>query len=107
MNTFMNTPLRKLYFQPNLSQCSISMPPENVRKLLVFRRFQGLQKWKIELKWVKCVFYLFQAQAEAKSSHQRCSVKKVFLKISQYSQESNCFGVSFLIKLQTESLQLC
>ena len=34
---------------------------------------------------------------------QRCSVKKVFLKISQNSQENNCARVSFLIKLQTEA----
>ena len=31
---------------------------------------------------------------------QRCSVKKVFLKISQNSQENTCARVSFLIKLQ-------
>ena len=32
---------------------------------------------------------------------QRCSVKKVFLEISQNSQENTCARVSFLIKLQT------
>ena len=37
---------------------------------------------------------------------QRCSVKKVFLKISQNSQESTCTRVSFLIKLQARGLQL-
>ena len=31
---------------------------------------------------------------------QMCSVKKVFLKIPQNSQENICAGVSFLIKLQ-------
>ena len=31
---------------------------------------------------------------------QRCSVKKVFLEISQNSQENTCVRVSFLIKLQ-------
>ena len=31
----------------------------------------------------------------------RRSIKKVFLKISQYSQKNNCVGVSFLIKMQT------
>ena len=31
---------------------------------------------------------------------QSCSVKKVFLKISQNSQEITCARVSFLIKLQ-------
>ena len=34
------------------------------------------------------------------SSHQRCSIKKVFLKNSQNSQENTCAKVSFLIKLQ-------
>ena len=31
----------------------------------------------------------------------RRSGKKLFFKISQYSQENNCVGVSFLIKMQT------
>ena len=31
---------------------------------------------------------------------QRCSAKKVFLEISQNSQQSTCARVSFLIKLQ-------
>ena len=34
-----------------------------------------------------------------RSSHQRCSVKKVFLEISQNSQENTCARVSILIKL--------
>ena len=33
----------------------------------------------------------------------RCSVKKVFLEISQNSQESTCARVSFLIKLQASA----
>ena len=37
---------------------------------------------------------------------QRCSVKKVFLEISQNSQENPCARVSFLIKLQASGLQL-
>ena len=32
--------------------------------------------------------------------HQRCSVKKVVLKISQNSQENTCARVIFLVKLQ-------
>ena len=32
--------------------------------------------------------------------------KKVFLRISQISQENACVGVSYLIKLQTSSLQI-
>ena len=42
------------------------------------------------------------------NSHQRCSVKKVFLKTSQISQENICVG-DFLIQLQAfnrEGLQL-
>ena len=35
-----------------------------------------------------------------RSSHQRCSVKKVFLEISQNSHENTCARVPFLIKLQ-------
>ena len=33
----------------------------------------------------------------------RCSVEKVFLEISQYSQENSCARVCFLIKLQAEA----
>ena len=44
------------------------------------------------LKWTGAVF-------------RRCSVKMVLLKISQNSQENACAGVSFLIKLQSFSLQ--
>ena len=40
----------------------------------------------------------------SRSNHRRCSVKKVFLEISQNSQENTCARVSFLIKLQ--ALQL-
>ena len=36
-----------------------------------------------------------------RSSHQRCSVKKVFLEISENLQENTCARVSFLIKLQS------
>ena len=35
---------------------------------------------------------------------QRCSVKKVFLEISQNSQENTCARVSFLMKLQASDL---
>ena len=36
---------------------------------------------------------------------QRYSVKKVFLEISQNSQENTCFRISFLIKFQAWGLQ--
>ena len=41
-----------------------------------------------------------------RSSHRRCYVKKVFLKISKKLQENTCARVSFLIKLQSSGLQL-
>ena len=37
---------------------------------------------------------------------QRCFVKKVFLEISQNSQENTCARISFLTKLQAWGLQL-
>ena len=41
---------------------------------------------------------LLQSQL-GRSSHWRCSAKKVFLKISQNSQKNTCARVSFFIKL--------
>ena len=58
-----------------------------------FQSFSELQEWSEEV-------------VSFRSSHQRCSVKKVFLEISQNSQENTCVRVSFLIKLQASSLQL-
>ena len=43
---------------------------------------------------------------ELEAVPQRCSVKKVFLEISQKSQENICARVSFFIKLQALGLQL-
>ena len=42
-----------------------------------------------------------------RSGHRRCSIKKLFLEISQSSQENKCVGVSFFIKLQAKGLELC
>ena len=41
------------------------------------------------------------------SSHRRCSVKKVFLEISQNSQENSCAKVSFLTLAQVFSFEFC
>ena len=41
-----------------------------------------------------------------RSSHPRCYVKKVFLKIPQNSHGNTCARVSFLIKLQARGLHL-
>ena len=40
------------------------------------------------------------------NSHQSCSFKKEFLKISPNSRENTCAGVSFLIKIRAWGLQL-
>ena len=47
------------------------------------------------------IFELELKETVAKS----CSVKKVFLEVSQNSQENTCARVSFLIKLQASGLQ--
>ena len=46
--------------------------------------------------------YFCKGQSEAVA--QRCSVKNMFLKISQNSQENNCARVSFLITMQACNL---
>ena len=41
-------------------------------------------------------FYcIFPTLCFSKNRHRRCSVKNVFLKISQYSKKNTCVGVSF------------
>ena len=47
-----------------------------------------------------CIFNVWMG---SRSSHQRCYAKKLFLKISQNSQENNCARVSFLIRLQASA----
>ena len=47
-------------------------------------------------KFLLCFYWPIQCR----SSHRRCSVKKVFLEMSQNSQENICARDSFLIKLQ-------
>ena len=45
-----------------------------------------------------------ETMLHAEAIVQSCSVKKVFLEISQNSQENTCARVSFLIKLQASGL---
>ena len=56
------------------------------------------------ISWNVKYFYFSIQHSEAVV--QMCSVKKVFLEISQNSHENTCTRVSFLIKLQTWGLQL-
>ena len=52
-------------------------------------------------KTIKNVNYLFRS---SEAVAQICSVKKVFLNISQNSKENTCARVSFLIKSQAKTL---
>ena len=47
----------------------------------------NLPKAKLEILWNSSTIF--------RSSHQRCSIKKLFLKILQYSQKNTCVRVSF------------
>ena len=62
----------------------------------------------LESNWVK-IFCMNEWMNDGKrwfknlwfrTSHQKCSIKKVLLKLSQNSQENTCARASFLIKLQ-------
>ena len=46
-----------------------------------------------------------ETELDIEAAAQRCSLKKVFLEISQNSQENTCARVSFLIKLQASGPQ--
>ena len=52
------------------------------------------------------LYYLVVCTINKEAVTQRCSVKKVFLEISQNSQENTCARVSFFIKLRGLGLQL-
>ena len=52
--------------------------------------------------WIR-IRFVVSRKSRDRSSHLRCSAKKVFLKVSQNSQENFCARVSFLIKLQAEA----
>ena len=48
--------------------------------------------------------FVFFLKDQIRSSYRRCSVKKVYLKISQISQENTCVGVSFFSGLRPATL---
>ena len=83
------------------SQCSIFIPPENIRKLLVLPCFQGVYKWNSGLKWA-IFLWIFR-----RNSH----VKKVFWRVPQNAQENTCnsdFFLSWGLSLyKTKICELC
>ena len=78
---------------------------KKIKGVLTFSR--GYKNEKLAQKWVKRLmkrFFFYWHPVLIvwyyKSSHQRCSIKKVSLKISQNLLENICIIDFFLIKLQ-------
>ena len=83
------------------------MPYINVLFILIIHLIRLLFSKKLQF-GLSCIYliilrkYIKNLQAVVR----RWSVKKVFLEISQNSQEDSCARVSFLLKLQASGLQL-
>ena len=60
----------------------------------------------LENEYYNEVAILMNISEFAEAVVQRCSAKKVFLEISQNSQENTCARVSFFFYLQASGLQL-
>ena len=56
-----------------------------------------MQKYIIETQSIILKIYVieFPMNLKYRSSHRWCSLSKIFLKASRYSQENICVGVSF------------
>ena len=80
--TLANKKCSKLPFQTNVK--------------LTRKVWKAVNWFSIQIIWL---VFIWCQHSEAVA--RRCSVKKVFLEISQNSQENACARVSFLIKLQT------
>ena len=70
---------------------------ENSEDLWFSDVFRGYRRRSVE--WIELI-------GVPEAVDQKCSVKKVFLEISQNSQENTFARASLLIKLQASSLQL-
>ena len=71
----------------------------------VFTKWNVFPKWKSQAVWKGMTAFLLGLTNT--SSHRRCSIKKMFLKISQNSLENACTRVTFLIKLQAPPVFFC
>ena len=81
----------------NIQHCSIHLNRKVGNRSLFSVNAHYLEQKTLNLNH-DCVFKALIENQEA--GVQRYSVKKVFLEISQNSQENTCAKVSFLIKLQ-------
>ena len=57
------------------------------------------------MKYLGCYNQSFELKP-SEAAVQRCSIKKLFLKISQYLKENTCAGAALLINLQARGLRL-
>ena len=89
---------QKQYFI--LALCLIRLRSCNCFKIIKIAFIHNFQKIYSNLSSVSVKF----CNIKYRSSYQRCSVKTVFLEISQISQENTCARVSFLRTFFTEHL---
>ena len=71
-------------------------------KTIENRQKPGTWKWELNIIIFILIMVVF-AKTFIAAVVQMCFVKKMFLEISQNSQENTCARVSFLIKLQTQA----
>ena len=91
-----NTPVRVATF-------SMDWKLQNIICLHCLHYFQFYSK-NIPLQLRYRNFFDFIKTANFKNSHRRCSVKKVFVKISQNWQKNTCARDYFLLKLQAKTV---
>ena len=78
-----------------------------IRVTKVWGRFvPGCQNFRASETWLQNLLSKFSNLFRQKQPTEAFFIKKVFLEISQNSQENICARVSFLIKLQVSGLQL-
>ena len=83
------------HFKKNMYQTSFKV--ENRKQM------QVTQVWTLQICISMYNILVDTRHSNDRSSHWRCSVKKVSLEISQNSRENTCARVSFLIKLLAEA----
>ena len=86
---------RVYYFNPISSKLQQNTVAKANKSFFLY--YHLITYWKIDIS-TKVIILI--RLIRVRSSHQRCSMEKVLLEISQNSQENTCARVSFLIKLQ-------
>ena len=99
-----------LFWRTTMNDCFWVITLTHIKPMFHSRRNQSIDPDCIS---IDCGFYMtltlawcglrmlyFLHSNAFRSSHWRCSIKKVFLKMSQNSQRNACARASFIIKLQ-------